>query len=502
MSRTTVASERRTRQRKRPPSLIYVELGSSNGGMMRDLSEKGFAMRAMIPLRADESTTFAFTLDSSLRLEGTCKVLWVEENGRVAGLQFTDVPPDLRRQVRTWLQDQQNPAPNPALASNSEPPPASTMQQLRGEIRSVPARPEIPVVEAAAIPAAEPEVQTAPELPPAPPVSTLQRLRKELRAAPARPELPVVGPAVIPPPRSGMQAAPKSSPAAPRPEALVSAVVPEARLPEASAVPAETFIPKPTPAPATLPRLPDVELPFESFKPRAGMERSLVSLGVRMMLLFALIAVGVVFHQEVGNSIIWLGTKIAGSSAPEISPIIQNDISPSVPATSSDFASSTPSPSASESAQTSSAAEHKDEPTAAGKADQETAAGPDTTSTLPAKNPAPVAPGAVLPVARSTTPPSATAAPGLEPGQSEFLAAQDLLKKNSNSELPEAVKLLWAAVEKGNANAEVALAELYRQGKGVAKNCDQTNILLSAAARKGNALAQRLLREFQGESCE
>jgi TPR repeat protein len=84
----------------------------------------------------------------------------------------------------------------------------------------------------------------------------------------------------------------------------------------------------------------------------------------------------------------------------------------------------------------------------------------------------------------------------------EFQAAEDILKKNIGSDLSEAVRLLWASVEKGNSNAEVALAGLYIEGKGVSKNCDQAKILLTAAARKGGARTQDLLSRFQGESCE
>jgi TPR repeat protein len=57
-------------------------------------------------------------------------------------------------------------------------------------------------------------------------------------------------------------------------------------------------------------------------------------------------------------------------------------------------------------------------------------------------------------------------------------------------------------VEKGNPNAELTLAELYWRGQGVARNCDQTGILLGAAARKGNADAQKRLRQFRREGCE
>jgi len=74
--------------------------------------------------------------------------------------------------------------------------------------------------------------------------------------------------------------------------------------------------------------------------------------------------------------------------------------------------------------------------------------------------------------------------------------------KNSASDTPEALRLLWIAVEKGNPGAEVSLADLYWHGNGVARNCDQARILFTAAARKGSSEAQARLRQFQQAGCE
>ena len=93
--------------------------------------------------------------------------------------------------------------------------------------------------------------------------------------------------------------------------------------------------------------------------------------------------------------------------------------------------------------------------------------------------------------------------PEFEAGEQEYSQAQEILKNGDREGgFQEAVRLLWIAVEKGNAKAEVSLAELYRTGEGVTKNCDQTRILLTAAARKGNAEAQRRLDAFLREGCE
>jgi TPR repeat protein len=93
--------------------------------------------------------------------------------------------------------------------------------------------------------------------------------------------------------------------------------------------------------------------------------------------------------------------------------------------------------------------------------------------------------------------------PESEAGEQEYLQAQEMLKSGDREGgFQEAVRLLWIAVEKGNSKAEVSLAELYRRGEGVARNCDQARILLTAAARKGNADAQRRLQKFLREGCE
>ena len=83
----TLKTERRTQLRKRPLSLVYVELPPANGGMMRDLSEQGFSLRAMLPLRPSEKIPFSFALDSSARIDGEAIVVRVDDgnpDGRVA----------------------------------------------------------------------------------------------------------------------------------------------------------------------------------------------------------------------------------------------------------------------------------------------------------------------------------------------------------------------------------------------------------------------------------
>ena len=53
---------------------------------------------------------------------------------------------------------------------------------------------------------------------------------------------------------------------------------------------------------------------------------------------------------------------------------------------------------------------------------------------------------------------------------------------------------LWKAVKRGNVSAEVALANLYLQGKSVPQNCEQAHVLLQMASTKGSKAADILLK--------
>lgn len=59
----------------------------------------------------------------------------------------------------------------------------------------------------------------------------------------------------------------------------------------------------------------------------------------------------------------------------------------------------------------------------------------------------------------------------------------------------------WNAVGRGDVNAEVALAELYMNGDGVSRSCEQARVLLGAAAEKGNGDAARLLEHIRKVGC-
>jgi hypothetical protein len=281
--------------------------------------------------------------------------------------------------------------------------------------------------------------------------------------------------------------------------------------PDEEAAPALESLPPLDP----LPGVDGTEFISNAAKPAPWLSGATISLAVHILLVLAMVAVGVVFHRPIGNAIVWLGLKIAGEEAPEIVPAPKSQNLPAIPEGGANnlpvaggmAESSTPGKPAKEEedASVESASPGKstaNTPGEAKPAEVPPVAENPAASAAAVKSQTPIAP-IPLPTANKITTFAPPLAASVDGGQQEYLAAQDILRsKNGESVLQEAVRLLWVAVEKGNSSAEVALAELYRQGRGVAKNCDQTKILLTAAAKKGNGEAQKRLEQFLGEGCE
>ena len=95
--------ERRQSPRKRFDHLLYVEVEPGNGGMVLNFSAHGFGFRAVKRVRPKEEVKFAFNLADQRRLEGRGRLEWADKEGRVAGLQFTDVSEEFRAEMRKWL---------------------------------------------------------------------------------------------------------------------------------------------------------------------------------------------------------------------------------------------------------------------------------------------------------------------------------------------------------------------------------------------------------------
>src|SRR5215470_8665571 len=119
---------------KKPDQLVYLELGSGNGGMLLSISEEGFRFRAVSPLRPQSLLPFAFTLDGAHRFEGTGEIEWLEEDGKSGGMRFLEVSSEFRSKLAGWLASEartsggREAVPAPAA-------PLDTMEKIREELR-------------------------------------------------------------------------------------------------------------------------------------------------------------------------------------------------------------------------------------------------------------------------------------------------------------------------------------------------------------------------------
>src|SRR6516225_915172 len=88
---------------KVPDQLVYLDLGSGNGGMLLSVSEEGFRFRAVTPLRPNGLVPFAFSFDGILRLNGVGEVEWLDDDAKSGGMRFADVSDEFRAALNQWL---------------------------------------------------------------------------------------------------------------------------------------------------------------------------------------------------------------------------------------------------------------------------------------------------------------------------------------------------------------------------------------------------------------
>lgn len=178
---------------KKPPQLVYLELGSGNGGMLLSISEDGFRFRAVSPVRADGPMPFAFSLDGVNRLEGSGEIESLEDDGKSGGLRFTEISDEFRSKLTLWLSSDSALHSAGREVTPTAATPLDTMEKIRQDIRAGnsvsprqprPAAPEsIPAP--APVPIAKPQVEK--KAAPSAAVGKIPERRMIERAEPDRP---------------------------------------------------------------------------------------------------------------------------------------------------------------------------------------------------------------------------------------------------------------------------------------------------------------------------
>jgi hypothetical protein len=84
-------------------SLAYVRLEQGNGGIIRDLTESGIAIQAVVPLRVNQTMSVCFDLLlPRVRIDARGRVAWADANGQ-GGIQFLGLTSRMQRSLRDWL---------------------------------------------------------------------------------------------------------------------------------------------------------------------------------------------------------------------------------------------------------------------------------------------------------------------------------------------------------------------------------------------------------------
>jgi PilZ domain len=100
----------------------------------------------------------------------------------------------------------------------------------------------------------------------------------------------------------------------------------------------------------------------------------------------------------------------------------------------------------------------------------------------------------------SSSAPSASSPPA-DHGQAYVAQARKYLRSSDPADSALAANLLWSAIQAGNAQAELMLADLYLRGQGVPKNCRQAEALLNAAQAANVPGSSEKLQELQTYGC-
>src|ERR1700689_3001665 len=97
-------TDRRTHSRHRIRALAYVELGENNGGIVLNISEGGFAVRAAEAIREDSLSRLRVQMQNATHpLEMSGNIAWTSDSRKEAGVQFIDLREEALLEIRTWI---------------------------------------------------------------------------------------------------------------------------------------------------------------------------------------------------------------------------------------------------------------------------------------------------------------------------------------------------------------------------------------------------------------
>lgn len=136
------AVERRLHVRQRLNSIVYVDIGMDNGGIVLNLSETGMGFQAAGPIGRERELDFKIRLlNSKTRIQVTAQVVWISKSNRQAGVRFLDVRSEDKVLIQEWARSQASPPPpatkssKPGEEAAGTSPEQGTDQELRSDKR-------------------------------------------------------------------------------------------------------------------------------------------------------------------------------------------------------------------------------------------------------------------------------------------------------------------------------------------------------------------------------
>src|SRR5260370_31070242 len=94
----------RAHARRRMEPIGYVELGEENGGILLNLSEGGLAVRSALALTSGKFAELRFQVRVSQGwLTASGRIVWISDSKKEAGIQFTELPGEARREIHKWV---------------------------------------------------------------------------------------------------------------------------------------------------------------------------------------------------------------------------------------------------------------------------------------------------------------------------------------------------------------------------------------------------------------
>ena len=104
---TTMGTERRCVQRKRPCGISYFEFEAGSGGIVLDASEKGLGFQAAIAVHQLGRNRIWISPRPEERIELTGDVVWTDSSRKTGGLRFVETGADSSKRIRNWLGQQE-----------------------------------------------------------------------------------------------------------------------------------------------------------------------------------------------------------------------------------------------------------------------------------------------------------------------------------------------------------------------------------------------------------